>query len=100
MDAAWNLLKSTLGVQTRRGQTVAYLSEMALFNTLFKNCLNILSRDWVWLYTGFELVIGFIKHLQNVTTNKYDSLTELHTPKTTVTTAHITSSQSSLAVAW
>jgi hypothetical protein len=43
---------------------------------------------------------GFIEHLQNVTTNNYDSLTELHTPKITVTTAHIRSSQSSLAVAW
>jgi hypothetical protein len=37
---------------------------------------------------------------QLVTTNNYDSLTELHTPKITVTTAHINSSQSSLAVAW
>jgi hypothetical protein len=35
-----------------------------------------------------------------VTTNNYDSLTELHTPKITVTTAHIKSSESSLAVAW
>jgi hypothetical protein len=36
----------------------------------------------------------------SVTTNNYDSLTELHTPKFAVTTAHIKSSQSSLAVAW
>jgi hypothetical protein len=35
-----------------------------------------------------------------LTTNNYDSLTELHTPKITVTTANIKSSQSSLAVAW
>jgi hypothetical protein len=47
----------------------------------------------------FGLVIGFLEHL-NVTTNNYDSLTELHTPKITVTTAHIKSSLSSLAVAW
>jgi hypothetical protein len=38
--------------------------------------------------------------LTPVTTNMYDSFTELHTPKITVTTAHIKSSQSSLAVAW
>jgi hypothetical protein len=49
---------------------------------------------------GFGLVIRFIKHSQNVTTNNYDSVTELHTPKITVTAAHIKSSQSSVAVAW
>jgi hypothetical protein len=52
---------------------------------------------------GFLLVIGFIEHLQNVTTNNCNSLTELPTPKTTVTTTHIKSSQfamSALAVAW
>jgi hypothetical protein len=49
---------------------------------------------------GFGLVIGFGEHLQNVTTNNYDSLTDLHTPKIAVTTAHLKSSQSSLAVAW
>jgi hypothetical protein len=46
------------------------------------------------------MVIGFIEHLQNVTTNNYDSLTELHTPKITVTTANIKFSQFSIAVAW
>jgi hypothetical protein len=45
---------------------------------------NIVSRDWVWLQTGFRLMIGFTEHLQNVTTNNYDSLTGLHTPKITV----------------
>jgi hypothetical protein len=49
---------------------------------------------------GFGLVIGFIEHLQNITTNNYDSLTELHAPKITVTAAHIKSSQSSQAIAW
>jgi hypothetical protein len=45
------------------------------------------------------MVIGFTGHLQKVTTNKYESLTQLHTPKITVTTAHIKTSQSFLAVA-
>jgi hypothetical protein len=52
---------------------------------------------------GSELVIRFNERLQNVTTNNYDSLTELHTPKITVTTAYIKSSQfamSSPVVAW
>jgi hypothetical protein len=34
-----------------------------------------------WLETGFWLVIEFIEHLQIITTNNYDSLIELHTPK-------------------
>jgi hypothetical protein len=37
----------------------------------------------------FGLVIGFIGHLQDVPPNNYDSLTELHAPEITVTTAHI-----------
>jgi hypothetical protein len=52
---------------------------------------------------GFGLVIVFIEHLQNVTTSNYDSLTELHTPKVIVTTAHIKPSQfamTSPVVAW
>jgi hypothetical protein len=48
----------------------------------------------------FGLVIGYIAHLQNTTTNNYDSLTELHTSKITVTTSHIKSTQASEAVAW
>jgi hypothetical protein len=35
-----------------------------------------------------------------VTTNNYDSLTELRTPNITITSAHIKSSKSSIAVAW
>jgi hypothetical protein len=46
------------------------------------------------------LVIGFIEHLQNASTNNYNSLTELHTAKITVTTAHIETSQFSLIDAW
>jgi hypothetical protein len=47
----------------------------------------------------FGFVIGFIEHIQTVTSNNYNNLIELHTPKMTVTTAHIKSSQSSLAAA-
>jgi hypothetical protein len=49
---------------------------------------------------GVWIVIGFIGHLHNVSTNNYENLTELHTPKITVTTTHKKSSQFSLAVAW
>jgi hypothetical protein len=47
---------------------------------------------WIdnWIYWTLTLV----------TTINYDSLTELHTPKITVTMAHIKSSQSSLDFAW
>jgi hypothetical protein len=41
-----------------------------------------------------------MEHLQNVSTSNYDSITELNTPKITVTTAHAEFSQSLLAVAW
>jgi hypothetical protein len=50
----------------------------------------------VWLEKEFGLVIGFT---ELVTTSNCDSLTELHTPKIIVATAHTRSSQSSLAVA-
>jgi hypothetical protein len=46
---------------------------------------------------GFGLVIGFIKHSENIITNNYNSINELHTPKITVTTAYI---KFSLAVTW
>jgi hypothetical protein len=58
---------------------------------------SLLSRDRVTI-ACFGSIIGFIGHLENITTNNYDSLTELHTPKVTVITAHIKSYQSSLAV--
>jgi hypothetical protein len=48
---------------------------------------------------GFGLASGFIEYLQKVTTNNHDSLTELHTPEITVTTAHLKSPQASLPVA-
>jgi hypothetical protein len=50
--------------------------------------------DEVWIGNRIYWILTF------VTTNNYDSLTELHTPKITVTKAHIKSSQSSLVVAW
>jgi hypothetical protein len=30
---------------------------------------------------GFGWVTGFIGHLENLNTNNYDAITELHTPK-------------------
>jgi hypothetical protein len=56
-----------------------------------------------WLYTGFGLIIGFLEHLQNVTTNKDYVITVLDIPQITVTTTHIKSSQFSMSspvVAW
>jgi hypothetical protein len=49
---------------------------------------------------GFILNIGFIDHLRIVTTSNYNSLTELHTPNITVTTAHTKFSKSLLVVSW
>jgi hypothetical protein len=51
--------------------------------------------DGVWIGDRIYCTL-----MQLVITNNYGSLTELHTPKITVTKAHIRSSQSSLAVAW
>jgi hypothetical protein len=47
---------------------------------------------------GFEMNIEFIDHLRIVTITDYTSLTELHTPNITVTTAHIKSSLHRLAI--
>jgi hypothetical protein len=55
---------------------------------------NSVAKDEVWIGNWIYWTITL------ATTNKYKSLTELHTPKITVTTAHIKPSQSSLAVAW
>jgi hypothetical protein len=49
------------------------------------------------------MVIVFTEHLQNVTINNYNSLTELHTTKIIVSSAQIESSQfamSSPVAAW
>jgi hypothetical protein len=97
-----------LGVQWDSAPDICRLEEILhctedkmLHNALteFSITLTVLSRDgvtidevWIgkWSYLTFTLV----------TANIYDSLTELHTPKITVTTAHMESSHSSLAVAW
>jgi hypothetical protein len=71
---------------------------VALHRVSIKTKLNIVmflvAIDGVWIgnriYWTFTIV----------TTNNHSSLTELHTPKFTATTAHIKYSQSSLAVAW
>jgi hypothetical protein len=49
------------------------------------------TRDGVWIGNWIYWTLTLI------TTNNYNSLTELHTPNITVTTAHIKSSQSSTA---
>jgi hypothetical protein len=33
----------------------------------------------VWLHTGFALVIGFIEHLEMVTTSNYRAVSNSHT---------------------
>jgi hypothetical protein len=52
--------------------------------------------------TRNEVWIGnwIYRTLNTLTKNDYHRLTELHAPKITVTTAHIKSYQSSLAVGW
>jgi hypothetical protein len=59
--------------------TVSYTDRYVIKINLQHPIFTILSRDW--LRKGFGLVIGFTEHLENVTTNNYDSLTKLHTPK-------------------
>jgi hypothetical protein len=66
---------------------------------LLLHLTSILSRDRVtieWILIDNRIYWTFTL----VTTNNYVSLTELHATKITVTTTHIKSSQSSLAVAW
>jgi hypothetical protein len=59
----------------------------------------MLSRDGVTIeWVSIDDWIYFT--LTFVTTNDYNCLAALHTPKITVTTTHIKSSHSSLVVAW
>jgi hypothetical protein len=44
--------------------------------------LNVLyCHVYQWLKTGFGFIIGFIAYLQVVTTNNYNTVTDLHTTK-------------------
>jgi hypothetical protein len=56
---------------------------------------KLLSSVWVWLYTGFGLVIGFTELLQNVTTSNYSAIANSHTLHFTV--ADTNSSQSAVS---
>jgi hypothetical protein len=50
---------------------------------------------------GFELVIGFTDHLQDVTTSNYTAIANSHTPQfTTARTKPFRSTVSSPTVAW
>jgi hypothetical protein len=50
--------------------------------------------DVVYIGNRIYMTLGFL------TTNKYDSLTDLHAPRITIASVHVKSPQSSLAVAW
>jgi hypothetical protein len=54
---------------------------------------RVVTLDWFW-------ITGFINRVWIVTTNNYNSFTELHIPNITVTTAHINSSEYSLVMSW
>jgi hypothetical protein len=65
MKVVWNLLRQLAGRNT----------------AAISKC-NILSRFYgVWLWTGFELVIGFTAHLytQFITTSNYSDIANSHT---------------------
>jgi hypothetical protein len=74
------------------------INNVSLYTDWLWKCLSgllivWLSCDWmtideVWIVNRIYLTVK-----QLLSTNNYDSLTELHTPKITVTTAHIKSSQ-------
>jgi hypothetical protein len=59
-----------------------YAAEMASGGMIYSHVLRVTLKG------GFELEIGFIKHLHDVITNKYNPTPNLHTPDITVTTAH------------
>jgi hypothetical protein len=98
----YGLFENTVSISayTALNDSMKWLMNWKEFGSSVQRLIKVLSYDWVWPETGFGLVISFTEHLQNVTINNYDSLTERDTPKVTVTTTHMKSSQSSLAVAW
>jgi hypothetical protein len=59
------------------------IKKCIVFNLRYCNVL------YLWVYTGFELVIGFIGLLNSVTTKKFDRLSHLSIPDITVTSAHL-----------
>jgi hypothetical protein len=70
-------------------------NDLSKSDTIYGHVFNVFSdyrRVWIGNRMYWTLAL--------VTTNNYDSLTELHTPKITVTETHIKSSQCLLAVVW
>jgi hypothetical protein len=53
-----------------------WMAEKNLYEIPYTYC-----HVYSWLKTGFGLAIGFIDHLQVVTTNKYNTVTDFHTTK-------------------
>jgi hypothetical protein len=67
--------------------TISFEELMKTLNNESLREVTKLQRHHTDEYTGTVLTIRFTEHLQNFTTNNYSSLTEIHTPKITVTTA-------------
>jgi hypothetical protein len=74
----------------------SFVSKFHIYSVSTDTSVTLLSvtRDEVWIDKWVYWTLTL------VTTNNYDSLTEIHTPNITVTIAHIKSSQSSITVAW
>jgi hypothetical protein len=67
-------------------------SERSTFPVNYSSTTAPYFHTYDWLSTGFELDIGFIDHLQVVTTNNYNKIANLHTPNIAVTKADTKSS--------
>jgi hypothetical protein len=90
-----SLLKHCVSIQ-RDMRSPRYLLRILPTMQEYHYYCHVIGDDYGAL-TG-NLIYWTLKKL--VTTNNYDTLTGLHTPKITVTTAHTKSSSTSLAVAW